>query len=97
MPVYHKHFFKNIYITTVLYYMPSISLRTPLGYDSRGVPVISILFKTSRCVIPLFQNEWKPGARVGAHSIMGSFGGEHAFVFNLVRPQMIQWLSARPL
>ena len=33
-----------------------------------------------------FQKEWKPGLRVGACAIMGSFGDARAFVFNFVRP-----------
>ena len=38
---------------------------------------------------PHFQKERKPGARLSARSIMGSFGGARAFVFNFVRPQTI--------
>ena len=34
---------------------------------------------------------------MGEGSIMGSFGGARAFVFNLVRPQTIPQLSARLL
>ena len=46
-----------------------------------------------------FQKEWKPGAKEGARSIMGSFeggGGAHAFVFKLVHPpkQSHKWARA---
>ena len=32
-----------------------------------------------KMAIAHFQKEWKPGARVGARSIMGSFGGARHF------------------
>ena len=44
-----------------------------------------IHFCSLPATIAHFQKEWKPGARVGALSIMGSFGDARAFVFNFVR------------
>ena len=44
-----------------------------------------------------FQKKWKTGARMGARSIMGSFGGSTCICFPLVRPQTIPQLNARPL
>ena len=47
--------------------------------------MLPFLYPTFSLITAHFQKVCKPGARVGARSIMGSFGGALGLVFNFVR------------
>ena len=76
-------FFKGKLLLHSLYF----SQNTLMLSDTRGVQVICILFlDLARFVIAHFQKEWETGARVGARSVMGSFGGAPVWKQMHVRP-----------